>query len=287
MPELPEVETIKRGLAGVLPGLTITGVEITSDKMFATRYQIDGAIGGKIISVDRRAKVLLIHLDNNQSIMFHLKMTGQIIYEDPSDRVEGGHPNESFIAKMPDRTTRVIFTFDNRGHLYFNDVRRFGWIFVLPTTEVAEFPFFKTVGPEPFDKLFTIDVFAKNLLKRKGLIIKNALLDQSVVAGLGNIYADETLWEAQVHPKRLVSTLTDQEIPLLYHALRKSLETGIIYKGSSSKDYVNEKGEKGTYLDYANAYHRTGLPCNRCGQVIVREKIGGRSAHYCTHCQTL
>lgn len=287
MPELPEVETIKRGLHDVLVGLTVDAVDIRAEGRFAQRYQLPDVIGREVIDVRRRAKVLLIDLENKTSLLFHLKMTGQLIYEDPTERFAGGHPLPSLKSPMPNNTTRVIFSFDNGGKLYFNDMRRFGWVFQLKTNELEEFPFFKTVGPEPFDENFTEEVFAKNLKKRKGVMVKNALLDQTVVAGVGNIYADESLWLSKLHPKRLVSSLTDDELKILYGAVKQALAVGIEHKGASSKDYVNHKGEAGTFLDYANAYHHTGLPCARCSTLIVREKIGGRSAHYCPNCQKL
>lgn len=287
MPELPEVETIKRGLHDILIGLTITNVEIVAVGRFAEKYLLGDVAGKKVTDVKRRAKVLLIELDNNTTLMFHLKMTGQLIYHDKAEQFAGGHPIPPLNSPMPNSTTRVIFHFGNDGLLYFNDLRRFGWIFALPTKDVSEFPFFKTVGPEPFDEAFTSEQFAKNLLRRKNLIIKNALLDQTVIAGIGNIYADESLWLAHLHPKRIVSSLTGEELISLYDAIKESLTVGIKHKGSSSKTYVNHKGEAGTFLDYANAYHKTGLPCGRCQTLIIREKIGTRSAHYCPNCQRL
>ncbi len=287
MPELPEVETIKRGLGQVLPGLTIVDIEVLPDPRFHYKYDIADALDQSIVSIDRMAKVLILHLKNDKSMLFHLKMTGQLIYESEEDRYAGGHPIPPLNSPMPNKTTHVIFSFDNGAKLYFNDLRKFGWIKVIPTAAIQNDNLLKTIGPEPLDPKFTAKELFDRLQRKKKTPIKTALMDQTVVSGIGNIYSDEALWLAKIHPKRLAGALSKKEVDEIYKGIVKSLQVAIEHKGSSSKSYVNHKGEAGTFLEYANAYHHTGLPCKRCGTPIVREKINGRSAHYCPKCQRL
>lgn len=301
MPELPEVETIKRGLEQVLPRLQLENVDVLAPAKFHHKYDIGKLDKQKITGVRRRAKVLIIDLDDGNSILFHLKMTGQLIYQDlirgrtsPGSRgptstrhIAGGHPTPPLKTPVPNKSTHVVFSFTNGGQLFFNDLRKFGWIKVFPTPEVGQLDLLKTVGPEPFDEKFTAEQFYKNLQRRKNTAIKTALMDQTVIAGVGNIYSDEALWLAQIHPNKKVKDLTKKEIELLFTSVKTSLDIAIKHRGSSSRSYVDHKGDIGTFLDYANTYHRTGKPCKRCSTPIVRQKIGGRSAHYCPNCQQL
>lgn len=287
MPELPEVETIKRGLAQALPGLRLKNVEVLAPARFHHKYDIGELDKQKIIDVRRRAKVLIIDLDDGNSILFHLKMTGQLIFEDKDDRIAGGHPTPPLNTPLPNNSTHVIFTFSNGERLFFNDLRKFGWIKVMQTNQLNSFDLLKTAGSEPFDDNFTTADFYTRLQKRKKTFIKTALMDPTIIAGIGNIYSDEALWIAKIHPKKRVKELTQKQTAVLFAAIREILGVAISFRGSSSKTYVDHKGDVGKFLDFASVYHKVGIPCKRCGMPIVKEKINGRTAHFCPNCQKL
>lgn len=212
MPELPEVETVRRGLNQLIVGRTIKAVKTDTLKSFPNDKQMVASflIGATIITIRRRAKVLMIDLSTDYSLIIHLKMTGQLVYVGDT-RFGAGHPSDSLVGKLPDKSTRVILEFMDGTHLYFNDQRKFGWMKLLPTIEIEHTAFMKKVGPEPLEKSFNLADFQSRFSRRANTSIKAALLDQSVIAGIGNIYADESLWGAKIHPKRLVNTLTDSE----------------------------------------------------------------------------
>ncbi len=191
------------------------------------------------------------------------------------------------IGELPDRSTRVVFTFTDGSHLYFNDQRKFGWVKLIPTLEVPNIDFMKKVGPEPLEAKFTAEMFEHRFKRRAKTSIKAALLDQTVVAGVGNIYADESLWGTKIHPKRLVNTITSAEFRRLYTELRKVMNLAIEKGGSTDKNYVNAEGKRGSYMDFARVFRREGKPCPRCGETIVKFKAAGRGTHICPHCQRL
>lgn len=286
MPELPEVETVRRGLRELIIGRTISAVAHDTLKSFpnATADVEQFLIGASVTEVRRRAKVLLIDLSSAHTLVVHLKMTGQMVFRGES--VFGaGHPNESLIGELPDRSTRVTLTFADGSHLYFNDQRKFGWMRLLPTLEVPEIDFMKKVGPEPLEADFTADEFQARFTRRPRTSIKAALLDQTVVAGVGNIYADESLWGAKIHPLRLVQTVTPAEFVLLYQELRAVMNLAIEKGGSTDKNYVNAEGKRGSYMDFARVFRREGQACPRCGTEIIKFKAAGRGTHICPHCQ--
>jgi formamidopyrimidine-DNA glycosylase len=219
MPELPEVETIRVGLGGLLPGKKVVAVTHDWPRGFpnAARDVDECLIGARITKVARRAKVLLIELSSKYSLVIHLKMTGQLVFRGDQN-FGAGHPSDSLVGKLPDKSTRVIFTFDDGSKLFFNDQRKFGWVRLLPTAEVLQIDFFKKVGPEPLSTEFTWQVLRERLARRANTKIKAALLDQTVIAGVGNIYADESLWGAKIHPETLVKNLSETKIKKLYTA---------------------------------------------------------------------
>jgi formamidopyrimidine-DNA glycosylase len=179
----------------------------------------------------------------------------------------------------------VTLQFTDGSHLYFNDQRKFGWMRLMPTLEVPNIDFMKKVGPEPLEADFTVQEFTARFTRRAKTSIKAALLDQSVVAGVGNIYADESLWGAKVHPKRLVGSLTDNEFIQLYTELRAVMNLAIKKGGSTDKNYVNAEGKRGSYMDFARVFRREGLACPRCGAEIIKFKAAGRGTHICPVCQ--
>lgn len=286
MPELPEVETVRRGLQQLIVGRMVKSVTHDTPKSFpnAGGDVSEFLIGAKITEIRRRAKVLLIDLSTPYTLVIHLKMTGQMVFR--GEAVFGaGHPNESLIGELPDRSTRVTIEFADGSHLYFNDQRKFGWMKLLPTLEVPNIDFMKKVGPEPLEADFTAAEFEDRFARRAKTSIKAALLDQTVVAGVGNIYADESLWGAKIHPKRLVNTITAKEFTKLYTELRAVMNLAIEKGGSTDKNYVNAEGKRGSYMDFARVFRREGKPCPRCGEIIVKFKAAGRGTHICPHCQ--
>lgn len=290
MPELPEVEVVKQGLAKLLPGKTIGNVWFDWDKSFPNspadvKKFLEGA---KIVLVKRRAKVLMIELSTKYSLVVHLKMTGQLVYRsnDAKKHFGAGHPNNSLVGRLPDKSTRVILDLGD-SKLFFNDQRKFGWMRLLPTAEVPNIDFFKKVGPEPLAASFTAREFAQRLGRRANTSIKAALLDQSVIAGVGNIYADESLYAAKIHPATKVKDVSKAKTALLFKELQTVLRLSIEKGGSTDKNYVDAEGKKGSYLAFAKVFRKNGQPCPRCGTIIEKIKVAGRGTHICPKCQRL
>lgn len=244
MPELPEVETIKEQL---------------------TKKIVGEKLGGKkIIGLRRRAKILIIDFSDGTSLIFHLKLTGQLIF------------NGETLS-----TTRKVFYFDSGNKLIFNDSRKFGWWKKVKETKTLEGKF----GPEAL--LISFNDFKKRLLLRQTAKIKPLLMDQKFIAGIGNIYSDEILFSAKVHPLRQVKTLSEKEIKAIFQNIKLILKKAIKYHGSSVKYYLDAFGKKGDYVRFHKVYKRAGKKCFRCGAAIQRIKIGGRSAHFCPECQPI
>jgi formamidopyrimidine-DNA glycosylase len=287
MPELPEVETVRQGLSRLLPGLRVKEVTHDWPKSFpnspADVKQF--LIGAQIKEIRRRAKVLIIDLSTDYSLVIHLKMTGQLVFRSKSTRFGAGHPNASLVGELPDKSTRVIFTFQDGSKLFFNDQRKFGWVRLLPTIAVEQLDFFQKVGPEPLAADFSAEDFAARLQRRPKSRIKAALLDQTVIAGVGNIYADESLWGAKIHPETRVQDLNTVKLKKLYEALRAVLELSIEKGGSTDRNYVDAHGRRGSYLSFANVFRRDGQPCPRCGTTIQKIRVAGRGTHICPKCQ--
>ena len=286
MPELPEVETVRRGLSGLIIGKTVASETHDTIKGFPnTVHDVNHfLIGASITDVRRRAKVLMIDLSTGYSLLIHLKMTGQLVFVGDT-RFGAGHPNDSLVNELPDKSTRVTLTFKDGSALFFNDQRKFGWMRLMPTIEIPNINFMQKVGPEPLADTFTPQEFMQRFARRAKTTIKAALLDQSVVAGVGNIYADESLWGAKIHPQRLVGSLTEQEYSALYTELRAVMNLAVEKGGSSNSTYVNAEGKKGSYMDFARVFRREGLPCPRCGTTIEKTRVAGRGTHICPHCQ--
>ena len=287
MPELPEVETVRRGLSERIVGRIVRSETHDTEKGFPNSPGDVSAflIGATVTAVRRRAKVIMIDLSTGYSLLIHLKMTGQLVFVSDTGRYGAGHPNDSLVNALPDSTTRVALTFDDNSILYFNDQRKFGWMKLLPTVEIPLTPFMQKVGPEPLEDSFTPEEFKARFTRRPRTSIKAALLDQSVIAGIGNIYADEALWGAKVHPMRLVNTITDDEFKLLYEEARYVMNLSLEKGGSSSRNYVNADGSKGSYLDFARVYGRAGQECLRCGAEIEKIRVAGRGTQFCPVCQ--
>ncbi len=288
MPELPEVETIRASLARLVVGKQVVASTVyDSPKSFpndptAVAHFLHGAT---ITAVERRAKVLLIRLSTNYTLVVHLKMTGQLLFVG-EERWGGGHPNDSFLHELPDRLTRVALTFADGAHLYFNDLRKFGWMKLYPTPEVGQLPFMQKVGPEPLDPRTTAAQFIARIRRRNGTTIKAAILDQTTIAGVGNIYADESLWMTQLHPATRVRMVDDEQLAALFAHIRQVLQLSIDKGGSTDRNYVDAEGKKGSYLAFAQVFRREGQPCPRHPDVeIMKIRVAGRGTHICPVCQ--
>jgi formamidopyrimidine-DNA glycosylase len=287
MPELPEVETVRIGLERLIVGKKVMAVWNDWPKSFPnSEHDVEGSlVGAKILAVKRRAKVLTIDLDTKYSLVIHLKMTGQLVYQGDNLRFGAGHPSDSLVRELPDRSTRVVITFSEGDKLFFNDQRKFGWMRLIPTIEVPLLNFFQKVGPEPLSSDFTADDFRLRLSRRKKSSIKAVLLDQTIVAGIGNIYADESLWAAKIYPGTPVSNISTRKLSSLYKEIRTVLNKSIEKGGSTDRNYVNAEGKKGSYLEFANVFRRENQPCPRCGNNIIKIRVAGRGTHICPHCQ--
>lgn len=288
MPELPEVETVRSGLSRLIVSKKIRSISHDAPKSFPNPpSEVDEfAIGARVVAVRRRAKVLMIDLESNYTFVIHLKMTGQLVFR--GQQVFGaGHPSDSLVGKLPDKSTRVVIEFDDDSRLFFNDQRKFGWMRLMPTLSVPEIDFMKRVGPEPLEDIFTGEILFERLQRRKNTGIKAAILDQSVLAGVGNIYADESLWGARLHPATLVKNLTKKQIDLLASEIKYVLSLAIEKGGSTDRNYLDAEGKKGSYLSFARVFRREGQACPRCGSVIEKTRVAGRGTHICPNCQMI
>ena len=283
MPELPEVETIKRGLIKLIICQKITKVQILCEKSFQGESgEIEGAC---ITNLRRFGKALIIDLDNQKSLMIHLRMTGQLIFDskNQNNRFAAGHPNENFLDNLPNKQTRAIIEL-NEGTLYFNDQRKFGFIKVLGTKDVEDDDFIKKLAPEPWDIFY--EDFYKKLQRHKNAPIKAAILDQTIIAGLGNIYADETLFMSKIHPETKAGKITEDQAKKIIENAKKVMDLSIESGGSTMRDYKKADGTRGNYLDkFVQVFGRQGKKCLVCGATIKKIKVAGRGTHICPNCQ--
>lgn len=290
MPELPEVETVRIGLQEFLAGQTINSVDCDWAKSLpVAKEDLDSyLVGAQIESVMRRGKLIIIPLDTAYSLLIHLKMTGQLVYRPNKGRgFGGGHPTDSLIDKLPDRSTRVIIKL-TKGTLFFNDQRKFGWVKLEPTKDLEKNnTFLKKLGPEPLEDSYSFEQFKTAIQKRPKTTIKAVILDQTVLAGVGNIYADESLFAARVHPATRVAQVSTIKLKRLYKAIREVMKLSISLGGSSDRNYVDAKGNKGSYLKFAKVFRREGQNCPNCGGKIVKIRVAGRGTHICPKCQKL
>lgn len=285
MPELPEVETVARDLEKYLPGQLITAITsvgknhgVLKTSLSTLRKQL---VGQRIKRVFRRAKMVVIET-NSRAIVIHLKMTGQLIYAQKKPLVAGGHPIISTGVIVPNRFTRVIISFKNGGTLYFNDLRKFGWLKLLNHEEFSKLD--TTTGLEPLSKDFTPDFF-KKLVKGRRAPIKAILLDQKKLVGLGNIYVDEVLFKSRVRPQRLASSLTPIEIKRVYQAIPLILKHAIEQRGTTFSNFLDPKGLKGNFISFLQVYGRGKQNCLVCGRPLRKTKVASRGTHWCAHCQ--
>jgi len=299
MPELPEVETIRLGLQRYIVGKTIEDVEVRLTKIITGDKK--NIIGGKIIDVKRFGKGLVIDLDNGYSLAIHIKLTGQLIYRGPEVEKVGKVAKDKVGGELPNKWTHVIFKFKSQkskvkstsknskakngqnAYLYYNDLRQFGWIKIVKTDEVAKLPFFKELGPEPLNNL-TMKQF-NNIVSSSNSLIKPLLMDQKKIGGIGNIYANDALFEAKIDPRRKAKNLSEVEVKKLYDAVLKVLKKGLEQGGATELNFVNVLGQEGSYQDHFLVYGREKEPCRVCKTPIQKIKLGGRGTYFCDKCQ--
>ncbi|HEX7017721.1 MAG TPA: bifunctional DNA-formamidopyrimidine glycosylase/DNA-(apurinic or apyrimidinic site) lyase [Patescibacteria group bacterium] len=281
MPELPEVETIKRRLQEVIPGKRIKEILIFKDKSFQGDTSL--LVDQTITEITRRAKILTFHLDNGLHLLTHLKMTGQLMYADQDRRVGGGHPTDDWIKELPSKHTRIQYTFEDGTNLFFNDQRIFGWMRVATSDEYQQL--ISVLGPDINDDELTADYLREKLARRRQPI-KIVIMDNAVMSGLGNIYACDTLNSARISPFRPANSLTPEEVERLLQSAKAIINKGIDLGGTTfDGKYVDIHGMAGGYQSQTLTYGREGLPCYNCGAPIKKVKLGGRGTYYCEVCQ--
>lgn len=273
MPELPEVETIARSLNNILPGRIFQGVTIRYSgclKSGSDFFQ-SGIANQEIKKVWRRGKLVLINLNKQYHIVFHLKMSGQLLY--------GVGTEPSF-----DKHTHLIFRLNDQGFLYFHDTRKFGYCYLLSSDELDQWPYFASLGPEPLglESEEFVSIFRKSRAR-----IKSVLLDQSKISGIGNIYADEALHESGIHPATPCCRIDQDSLKALSSCLQRVLHRSIKAGGTTLRDYMDSLGNFGAYQNDFMAYGRKGLPCKTCSTSLESCKVAGRTTVYCPKCQPL
>lgn len=298
MPELPEVETIRQDLRQKILNKKIVQLEILQNKAVdheATNF-VHALKSNEIREIDRRGKLMIFRLSKPfkpkakkkeiTSVLVHLKMTGQLIYEKKvSDHVEviaGGHKITERDFDLPNKHTQIIFNFEDGGVLFFNDLRRFGYMKLATNDEVDKA--LSRFGIEPLTENFTYQNFVR-AIGRRDVTIKVALMDQPKVAGIGNIYADEACFCAGILPTRRARSIKPEEMKKLFECIPKILDRSIRYRGTTFKDYMDTEGKKGNYTDFLKVYDHEGDKCSVCGTPIKKIKSNGRGTHYCPHCQ--
>lgn len=311
MPELPEVETTVKDLNIKVLNRTFIDVWTDFPKMIRLRRGCDGQInpirdkflngvkkskdfqkfrqeikGKKIQNIWRRGKNILFDLSRNKTLLIHQKLTGHLLlgkWKKEKKRWKAATPGP--LAEDPtNRFLHLIFWLDDGKMLALSDLRKFAKIELWNSNEFKKSEEFKSLGPEPLEKYFTLKRFKEILNDKKGKI-KQVLMDQTVIAGIGNIYSDEILWAVKIHPFKKTSKLSEPDLKRIYQAMQKILKKAIKLKGDSAQDYRLITGERGGYQNIQKVYRQEGKPCSRCGTKIKRVKLAGRSAHYCPKCQ--
>lgn len=284
MPELPEVETLKLGLQKYLVGHKIEKIEIRVAKIFQGNPK--DVIGATVTGIKRVGKGLIIELNNDYDLAVHLKLTGQVIYQ--GKETSNLHLSPKTGGSLPSKYSHVIFALDKGAMLYYNDLRRFGWVKVIKKTELKELPFFKEMGPEPYQKtdlnhpVLTLPEF-KTIVRKSGLPIKILIMDQKKIGGVGNIYANEALFMSNIDPRKKANSLSDKEIEVLFKELFKVLENAIKYGGSSDVNFINALGQEGVYQEHHLAYGKEGEKCSKGdGGIIQKIQLGGRGTYFCS-----
>ena len=273
MPELPEVENIVSGLKNLLKNCIINSVIILEKKLIS--FPEIGTFSRiienkKILDISRRGKYILIHLSSENILVIHLRMTGKLLVKSSDEPYQ--------------KHTHIIFKLNNDKDLRFNNIRKFGRLYLIDSDNYENAGGLSNLGPEPLADDFDFEDF-KKLFENRTAKIKSLLLNQKFIAGLGNIYTDEILFRTSIHPETPANKLREKDLKNIYFEMRKILKLGIKYNGTTFSDYVNAFGEKGSFQEKLQVYQKDGEDCPECGTIIEKDKVAGRSSYFCPHCQ--
>lgn len=295
MPELPEVETVRRDLQEYLVGASFTAIQFIDFKNVAPEAAFLARFlkGAKVTALRRKGKLLIFDLEKagktDKHLLIHLKMTGQLVYQLGAQTKAGGHSLSEVDTKsavggdLPNKYTHAIFSFDSGGRLYFNDLRKFGYIKLSDTAELEK-TLAANYGPEPLEKTFTL-AWLTSILAKRSAPVKAVILNQKLIAGLGNIYADEALFIAGINPGTKAHKIKLEKIEALHKAIVKVIKLAIKSRGTTFRNYVDGKGNKGSFIKFLAVYQRQKQSCLQCGEAILKVKVAGRGTHYCPSCQ--
>lgn len=284
MPELPEVETLRRDLSRSLIGRRFAGVDVRLPKVIVTPTGLDpeALVGKAVLALRRRAKFLIVDLSDGLALVLHLRLAGQLVHRgrDGVTLAEGGHPVPAFGAPLPHKSTHVVFPLDDGSTLFLTDIRQFGRVWLLPADAVDPFLARARLGPEPLDPDFTVDRLAERLARRPRAPLKPLLLDQTFLGGVGNIYADEIIFESRLRPAMRTGEIQGQRLVQLHAAIRSVLEYAV---REGVAQVLNGKVLPGR--DFPKVHGRAGQPCPTCSAPIVKSRLAGRGTYTCPSCQ--
>jgi formamidopyrimidine-DNA glycosylase len=284
MPELPEVESLVRDMSPFVVGRTVQSVDVYKPKLFNATLglSLDDLLGRRIEKLWRRGKLSVWELSDGLSLVVHLKLAGQIVDIDTNghELAHGGHPVPMWGTTMPHKSSHVVFHLDDGSTLYLTDIRQFARLYLMPDSQVAAFLKKQKLGPEPLTRRFSAEELFRRL-QRRSIPIKTTIMDQSVVGGIGNIYADESLWRARIHPRRPANSLTEDDARRLHRAIRWVLDYAV-REGAAFVPHGKAISDR----DFPYVHGRAGSPCPRHpGTIIQKEWVGGRGTHFCPRCQ--
>lgn len=282
MPELPEVETVRSDLQKKILSKRIKNIEIKLPKIASPTNFVSIVKNNTFTALTRRGKLIIFYLKKGGFMLAHLKMTGQLVYRDHDKITAGGHSQKGMGMDLPNKYSHVIFTFADESQLFFNDLRQFGYLKIVNQTELSKV--LAKFGIEPLDPDFTLEKW-NDLLKNHQTNVKVFLLNQAIVTGIGNIYADEILFASHVAPTRPINSLTTSEKNAIYQNIKTILKKAIDYRGTTFNDYVDGSGQKGSFIQFLKVFHKNGQPCPNCKTLIQKSRVAGRGTHFCPKCQ--
>ena len=285
MPELPEVETIRRDLSAKIINKKFKAVAVRKPKIIrgAVASFKRRLLGRRLKNIDRVGKLLIFNLDAGLNLLIHLKMTGQLIHQKRNELTAGGHSQTGMaITNLPNQYSHVIFTLSDNSELFFNDLRQFGYLKLTDSIRLKKI--IAAFGLNPLTSAFTPSTLAA-LIQNRRAPIKSILLNQNLIAGIGNIYADESCFLAGIKPSRLASSLSARETDALVCSIKSVLSKSIKYRGTTFNNFRDASGRRGDFLKYLKVYKKTGQPCSLCATPVQKIKISGRGTHFCPSCQ--
>ncbi len=285
MPELPEVETVCRGLNANILNKKILNIDILKPKLVKNdlgKFR-EILVGNEFKNIDRIGKLLIFELKTREFLLIHLKMTGQLIYQKGAKMVMGGHYDPHTGNEFPNKFSHIIFDFGNGENLFYNDMRQFGYLKIVEAEELLGIR--GKYGIEPGTKSYTWENFRGILVKRHRMVLKSFLLNQQIISGLGNIYVDEACFRSGILPTRKVYNLSDKEAKKLFTNIREIIAEAVEMGGTTFRDYRDALGGKGNFTDKLQVYGLEKRPCQICGTTIEKIKLAGRGTHFCPKCQ--